>query len=102
MLEVNYHDGQDDAATSKEHPAVWYLRKLSQVRKKKFKDFVKLNKKKTRTKSKPNALKAAQRRLKKKKLEEAEEFSDEDDVETIDYDNMHLAFDQEKTHKFNC
>lgn len=66
MLEGNHHDGQDDAITSKEHPAVWYLRKLSQIRKKKFKDFVKLNKKKTKTKCKPNALKAAQRRLKKK------------------------------------
>ena len=74
MLEVNYHDGQDDAATSKEHPAVWYLRKLSQVRKKKFKDFVKLNKKKTRTKSKPNALKAAQRRLKKRNLRKQKSF----------------------------
>ena len=27
-------------------------------------------------------------------------LSDEEDA--IDYDNVHLAFDQEKSHKFNC
>lgn len=94
--------GQDGASSSKEHPAVWYLKKLDQIRKKKWEDFEKRNKK-PKKKAKPNALKAAQRRWKRKwEVEEAEDVSNQEEVETFDYDNMHLAYDQEKIHKFNC
>ena len=63
LLEGKHHDWQDDATSSKEHPSKWYLRKLDQMRKKKYKDFVKRNKK-PKNICKPNALQAAQIRYK--------------------------------------
>ena len=61
------------------------------------------NEKKQRKKYKANKLKAAIRRKKKAKLEEVDEtvVSDDDPLDHIDYDNLHLAYDQEKDHKFS-
>lgn len=72
------------------------------MRKKKMKAWEK-NEKKQRKKYKANKLKAAIRRKKKAKLEEVDEtvVSDDDPLDHIDYDNLHLAYDQEKDHKFS-
>ena len=71
------------------------------MRKKKMKAWEK-NEKKQRKKYKlAKKLKAAIRRKKKAKLEEDETISDDDPLNHIDYDNLHLAFDQEKDHKFS-
>ena len=72
---------------------MWYLKKLDQIRKKKWDDFEKRHKK-PKKKAKPNALKAAQRRWKRKwELKEAEDVSDQEELKTYDYDNMHLPYD---------
>ena len=72
------------------------------MRKKKMKAWEK-NEKKQRKKYKANKLKAAIRRKKKSKLEEVDDtvVSDHDPFDHIDYDNLHLAYDQEKDHKFS-
>ena len=72
------------------------------MRKKKMKAWEK-NEKKQRKKYKANKLKAAIRRKKKAKLEEVDEtvLSDDGPFDHIDYDNLHLAYDQEKDHKFS-
>lgn len=70
------------------------------MRKKKMKAWEK-NEKKQRKKYKANKFKAAIRRKKKAKLEEDETVSHDDPLDHIDYDNLHLAYDQEKDHKFS-
>lgn len=61
------------------------------------------NEKKQRKKYKlGKKLKAAIRRKKKAKLEEDEIVNDDDHpLDDIYYDNLHLAYDQEKDHKFS-
>ena len=78
------------------------MKEKMEMRKKKMKAWEK-NEKKQRKKYKANKLKAAIRRKKKAKLEEVDEtvVSDDDPLDHIDYDNLHLAYDQEKDHKFS-
>lgn len=49
---------------------------------------------------KPNKFKAAiRRRMRASEPDQEEEFSDEDYLDDLDYDNLHLAFDLEKSPK---
>lgn len=99
LVEGVHDDVQDEAVSAKKHPAVRYFEILSKLRKKKWDKFERLNKK-PKTNFKMNNLEAARRRYKKMEVDEEENVSDEEPMETIDYDKLHLAFDQEKTPKF--
>ena len=90
------------SSSTPKHPAVLYLEEMDKIRKRKRKEWEK-NQRKQRKKHKANKLIKAARRRKTAKLEKEDEtvISDDDPLDHIDYDNLHLAYDQEKDHKFS-
>ena len=84
------------------HPEEIYARLEAEYREKKLQRWIK-SQQKPNPKKKPNKLKAAiKRRLRALEADQPEQFSDEDHLDDLDYDNFHVTFDPEKSPKFNC
>ena len=95
-------DSQDDANSLEMHPAEIYARLQAEYREKKLQRWIK-SQEKAHAKKKQNKLKAAiKRRLRALEVDQEEEFSDEDYLDDLDYDTLHVAFDPEKSPKFHC
>ena len=92
----------DDATTLNLHPAEIYLRMEAKAREKKLNRWIKSQQKPIK-KKKPSKLQAAiKRKLRAMKPDQEEEFSDDDILDDLDYDNFNVTFDPEKSPKFNC
>ena len=95
-------DLKDDATSLNMHPEEIYGRLQAKYKEKKLQRWIK-SQQRPQPGKKPNKLKAAiKRRLRALEADQEEEFSNEDHLDDLDYDNFHVTFDLEKSPKFHC